>query len=162
MPTLFQQVFANVVGIEGGYVNNPADPGGETKFGISKRSYPHLDIKNLTIEQAQDIYFKDFWTFLQCDKLHPALAEFVFDFGVNSGVYAAAKAMQKAVGALPDGQIGPKTLALIAARSSKEIARLVFVSRFKTMAEAPAYENSKNGWGARLFDVTERFVAGIK
>jgi len=162
MPSLFQQVFANVIGIEGGYVNNPADPGGETKYGISKRSYPGEDIKNLTRERAEDIYFKDFWCYLKCDKLDPALAEFVFDFGVNSGVGAAAKAMQKAVGALPDGIIGPKTLALIAARPSKDIARLVFVSRFKTMAEAPAYENSKNGWGARLFDVTTRFIEELK
>ena len=52
----------NFVGLmEGGYVNDPIDKGGETKYGISKRSYPNLDIKNLTKEQAREIYYKDFW-----------------------------------------------------------------------------------------------------
>lgn len=161
MTTLFQQVFKNIIGHEGGYVNHPADPGGETKFGISKRSYPDENIKAMTLERAEELYFRDFWTPLKCDKLHPALAEFVFDFGVNSGMPTAAKAVQKAVGALPDGNIGPKTLALISSRPARDIARLVFVSRMKIMARHQSYETFADGWGARLFDVTEHFVQGV-
>lgn len=159
MDTIFDTVFKNVVGIEAGYVNDSQDPGGETKYGISKRSYPNVDIKNLTLDQAKTIYFSDFWCRLGCDKMAPALAEFVFDYGVNSGDPTAARSLQRAVGALPDGVVGPKTLALIAGRQPDDIARLVFVDRFCTMAEAKNYEHCKHGWGARLFDVTKRYCA---
>ena len=57
----FLKAFEKVLRHEGGYVNDPLDLGGETKYGISKRSYPHLDIKNLTLDQAKQIYFRDFW-----------------------------------------------------------------------------------------------------
>jgi lysozyme family protein len=157
MDTVFDTVFRNVVGVEGGYTNNPADPGGETKFGISKRSYPTVDIANLTLDQAKTIYYSDFWCKLGCDKMTPGLGEFVFDYAVNSGDPTAARSLQRAVGALPDGVIGPKTLALIAGRKPDEIARLVFVDRFCTMAEARGYPDFKHGWGARLFDVTGRY-----
>jgi lysozyme family protein len=157
MDNVFQKVFKNVIGIEGGYVNNPKDPGGETKYGISKRSYPTVDIKNLTLDGAQQIYWDDFWSKLKCDRMNPQLAEFVFDFAVNSGTGTAAKAIQRAVGALPDGAIGPRTLELLTGKSPRHVVRLVFVDRFKVMAEAPAYEDSKNGWGARLFDVLARY-----
>ena len=55
-----QVVLDDLIEREGGYVNDPDDPGGETKFGISKRAYPHLDIKNLTEEHAADIYYNDY------------------------------------------------------------------------------------------------------
>ena len=63
MSSSFDLAIPIVLENEGGYVNDPADPGGETKYGISKRSYPALDIKNLTVEQATAIYLRDFWQF---------------------------------------------------------------------------------------------------
>ena len=57
----FDRIIEFTLQEEGGYVNNPADPGGMTKYGISKRSYPNLDIANLTIDQAKAIYERDFW-----------------------------------------------------------------------------------------------------
>ena len=74
---------------EGGYVNDPKDPGGETNFGISKRAYPSLDIKNLTEHQAKNIYFKDYWLAAGCDKLESKLAICVFDAAVNLGLKKA-------------------------------------------------------------------------
>lgn len=71
---------------EGAYVNDPHDPGGETKYGISKRAYPHLDIKNLTKEKAAEIYRKDYWNQVFCDSYDPRLAASVFDAAVNVGV----------------------------------------------------------------------------
>lgn len=71
---------------EGGYVNDPKDPGGETKYGISKRAYPYLDIKNLDKEQAAEIYLRDYWNACNCDSYEPALAVSIFDAAVNVGV----------------------------------------------------------------------------
>lgn len=71
---------------EGMYVNDPRDPGGETNFGISKRAYPQLDIKNLTREQAADIYRRDYWQRAGCDSLPWPLSACVFDAAVNCGV----------------------------------------------------------------------------
>lgn len=74
---------------EGGYVNDPSDPGGETKWGISKRAYPDLDIKGLTPEQAAGIYAADYWDAAGCDSLDYPLCACVFDTAVNRGVKAA-------------------------------------------------------------------------
>ncbi len=83
---------------EGGYVNHPNDPGGETKYGISKRAYPKLDIKNLTREQANEIYYKDYWLAAGCDNLSVPLNLVCFDMAVNSGVGRARKFVAAAKG----------------------------------------------------------------
>jgi lysozyme family protein len=93
---MFDKAFEIVVGLEGGYVNHPLDPGGETKFGISKRAYPHLNIKTLTLEKAKSIYKKDYWDAAECSLLEPALALLYFDFAVNSGVGAARQMLKEA------------------------------------------------------------------
>lgn len=95
---------------EGGYVNHPDDPGGETNFGIAKRAYPSLDIKNLTVKQAKEIYYKDYWLKLKCDQMPLPVALMVFDSGVNQGLSASAKILQRALRILDDGVIGNKTL----------------------------------------------------
>ena len=115
----FEKSFLFVLKWEGGYVNDPNDPGGETKYGISKRAYPTLDIKNLTIEQAKNIYFKDYWIRNRCDKiaeLSPKLAFVLFYASVNLGHKRAAKLLQKAINRqkksilVVDGIVGSKTL----------------------------------------------------
>lgn len=155
--TVFDKAFANVVGIEAGYVNDPQDPGGETKYGISKRSYPNVDIKNLTLDGAKQIYMDDFWLYLRCDRMNPSLAEFVFDFAINSGRETVAEKLQQAVGTLPDGKIGPATLAALNQKPVLQVVRLLFVERLKIMASSAGYPRFKNGWFARVFDVTARF-----
>lgn len=82
----FAAAFSIVVGIEAGYVNDSRDPGGETKFGISKRSYPNEDIPNLTLTRAQEIYRTDYWDKLNCDGMSWELALISFDCGVNQGI----------------------------------------------------------------------------
>jgi len=71
---------------EGGYSNDPTDPGGETKYGISKRAHPDLDITNLTLEDAKDIYRTEYWNASGCDNLPEPLDIVVFDTAVNMGV----------------------------------------------------------------------------
>ena len=102
---------------EGGYVSDPNDPGGETKFGISKRSYPQEDIAGLTKERAQEIYHTDFWVPLKCDsmKFHDVAIE-VFECAVNMGHAIAGKILQKGLNALvgaaihEDGIVGIQTI----------------------------------------------------
>src|SRR3972149_3920166 len=97
---------------EGGYVNDPHDPGGETQFGISKRRYPHLDIKNLTLDVACHLYKKDYYDVLRCEQFTSGQVRWkVFDIGVNMGVRTAAKLLQMAVLVTADGIIGPATIA---------------------------------------------------
>lgn len=95
---------------EGGYVNDPKDPGGETKYGISKRSYPDVDIKNLNIDKAKQIYYNDYWLSVKADKLPYQVALCVFDSAVNLGVDRTVKIMQEVLGVTSDGIIGPITL----------------------------------------------------
>ena len=83
---------------EGGYVNHPNDPGGETNFGITKRTYPHLDIKNLTKAQARKIYRRDFLNPGKYEKIdNQQAATKVFDLAVNMGPRRAHRLLQKAV-----------------------------------------------------------------
>jgi lysozyme family protein len=85
----FEKAVAFVLTWEGGYSDDPDDAGSETNFGISKRAYPHLDIKNLTKEEAINIYFNDYWLKAGCDALEDKLATIVFDTAVNLGVSRA-------------------------------------------------------------------------
>jgi lysozyme family protein len=112
----YKAAFEKTLGFEGGYVNNPNDPGGETKYGISKRSYPSLDIAALTLNDAMGIYYRDYWTPLKLDQVSaPPLAEEIFDTAVLHGPKLAAGIAQGALILLGvkvdlDGKIGPKTL----------------------------------------------------
>lgn len=81
----FDQCFDRLMGHEGGYVNDPRDPGGETKWGVSKRSYPGLDIANLTKEHAKDIFKRDFWDKVGGDSLWDGVAFQLADFAYHSG-----------------------------------------------------------------------------
>lgn len=81
----FDRAFAIVVGLEAGLVDDPQDPGGLTKYGISKRQYPDLDIRNLTLEQARAIYLRDYWNTHGLDSLEYGKALLVFDCAVNGG-----------------------------------------------------------------------------
>ena len=82
---------------EGGWVNDPSDPGGETKYGISKRAYPNVNIKELTLEQAKDIYYKDYWQATGCNEpnISDPLACVIFDTAVNMGVGRAKKFLKE-------------------------------------------------------------------
>ena len=126
----FNRAFEIVLGHEGGYSADPQDPGGETKFGISKRAYPQLDIKALTIEQARDIYFKDYWVAAGCEHVaDEAMAILMFDCAVNQGVFRAKQIAGKA-----------KTPVEFQAERALHYAGLSTFQRFG------------RGWMRRLFD----------
>lgn len=90
MTDYFDRCIAFVLKMEAGYVNNPHDAGGETNFGISKRAYPELDIKTLTVVEATEIYRRDYWVKAGCDRLEWPDCLVVFDTAVNMGTAKAS------------------------------------------------------------------------
>jgi len=146
----FDQAFEKLLGHEGGYVDSRADPGGETKWGVSKRSYPGEDIPNLTVDRAKTIYRRDFWGPCGADALPDDLKFQVFDMAVNSGVTAAIRVLQRATGETVDGVLGPKTLQAI---QSMPVARLVARfngARLAMLAELPTWPSFGRGWARRI------------
>lgn len=146
----FETAFARLIGHEGGYQNDPKDRGGETKFGISKRSYPGEDIAGLTLERAREIYLRDYWTPAGCDAVPHGIKFDLFDMAVNSGVKPAIKALQKACGTTPDGILGPKTLAAVQAMPDSRLVARFNGARLAFMADAPTWPAHGRGWARRI------------
>lgn len=145
----FDTAFDRLMGHEGGYVNNPADPGGETNWGISKRSYPDVDIKNLTRDQAKSIYRRDFWDRGQMEQFDPAIAYQTFDFAVNSGIETAIRKLQAAAGVADDGHIGPVTVAAIKNRGVNDMLMLLTAERIDYQAKLKNGDTFWRGWMRR-------------
>ncbi len=145
----FDIAFDRLMGNEGGYVNNPADPGGETKWGISKRSYPNLDIANLTREQAKEIYRTDFWQRARMDEIDPAIAFQVFDAAVNHSIETAVRMMQRAAGVADDGHIGPVTIAAVRGKTVTDMLMLLTAERLEFWAKLTTFDTFGRGWTRR-------------
>ena len=147
----FYKAFDRLMGHEGGYTNNPDDPGGETNWGISKRAYPNVDIKNLTRDQAKNIYYRDYWQKCHIGELPEAVQFDMFDMAVNSGISAAVKTIQRALGVTADGVWGPNTSR--AASSVVDPQRLdkVFSGyRLQYLADLPTWPTFGKGWARRI------------
>lgn len=146
----FDNAFYILLGHEGGYVNDPKDRGGETKYGISKRAYPGEDIANLTVERAKALYLRDYWGPAGCDAVPHGIRFDLFDMAVNSGVKAAVKTLQKAAGAEPDGVLGPKTLAAVQVHPTPRLVARFNGARLLFMADAPTWAAHGRGWARRI------------
>ena len=157
----FEKAFEYLIQNEGVYANDPNDPGGETKYGISKRSYPSLDIRNLTVEKAKEIYHRDFWLKGNFDQISdPTLAVQLFDFSVNLGIKVGIKLLQRAIRAggihiQDDGIFGPLTLSGVKNSESK-----VLLAAIKSeaagyyrylVAKNPRLQKFLNGWLNRAY-----------
>lgn len=94
----FEQAVERVLGAEGGYVNDPDDPGGETKYGISKRANPDVDIPSLTEDKARELYRERYWNAIKADQLPGPLREMAFDAAVNQGVPWTKAALRRVGG----------------------------------------------------------------
>ena len=112
----FDDIIEKVLEHEGGYVNDPADTGGETKYGISKKAYPDEDIKELTIERAKELYKRDYWNRFKIDSFPSRIRHIYFDMCVNMGGGRATKILQEACNSKNsnkidvDGGIGKNTI----------------------------------------------------
>lgn len=146
----FDSAFAKVVSVEGGYVNDRRDPGGETKYGISQRAYPNVDIKNLTLDQAKAIYKENYWDRIRGDELPDPLSHLVFDSAVNQGTGPAVKMLQAALKINVDGVVGQETLK--AAKTAGSYVCAVFMTkRALRYTRNPDFETFGEGWLNRLF-----------
>jgi len=143
----FDTAFDRLIGHEGGYVNNPADPGGETKFGISKRSYPDVNIAALTLADAKAIYRRDFWQPLA--DAHPAVRFQAFDFAVNSGIQTAIRKLQAAIGVADDGHWGPISAARLAEMDVSDVLMLYIAERLDFWRKLRTFQTFGAGWAGR-------------
>lgn len=142
-----------VIAHEGGLVDHPRDPGGLTKYGISIRAYPALGrdgIKNLTDEQAREIYHRDYWKRVHGDALTPAAAIVCMDAAVNSGVKRASRWLQQALHMPIDGEIGPQTIARCHECDQKDVARQFTELRMDFLHRLPTFDTFGKGWTRRV------------
>ena len=147
---------------EGGYVNHPKDPGGETNLGVTKRVYEKWggtkDMKDLTVEDVAPIYKKNYWNRCKCDDLESGVDWVVFDWAVNSGTGRAAKAIQKICGASQDGAIGPKTLALIKTQDTEYVIEEFGKIRQNFYESLKTFDTFVKGWTRRNKETTEKAI----
>lgn len=146
----FNTAFDRLLGHEGGYTDGKGDPGGETNWGISKRSYPDVDIKALTREQAKEIYLRDFWNRVRADKLHDGVAFQLFDFAVNSGIETAVRYLQRALGVADDGHWGPISQAAADSMSESDQIMQLSAERLEFMTRLSNWPTASRGWARRI------------
>ena len=156
----FDDIIEVVLEHEGGYVNDPKDPGGETNYGIAKRSHPDVDIKNLTKEGAKEIYKEVYWDKNKVESLPEELWHIYFDMCVNQGKSRAVKIIQRAVngkgGSLTvDGGMGPMTIAAIGkSRVELDRVRAYRVKYYSDLVtKKPDLERFYFGWFKRALEV---------
>lgn len=154
----FSEAFYILMTQRGGHINDPRDPGGATKYGKSRRSYPELDIINLTVAKARDIYRRDYWNASKCDEF-PMRARFlVFDCAVNQGVNTAIKLYQLALEIKDEGIIIPITIEDSYRKNTEEIyARFMSLRAMRYNAN-PNFDRYGKGWTWRLFGVMQRSI----
>lgn len=150
MSATFLKVVNRVLGHEGGYVHDVSDPGGETNWGISKRSYPSVQIKSLTRNQAIAIYYRDFWLKAHCEELGEGAAYQLMDSAVNSGISQSIRFIQRAVGVADDGVYGPVTANAVKKMSDSDLVMLFLAERLEFMTKLKNWPNHGKGWARRI------------
>lgn len=147
---------------EGGYTNDPRDPGGPTNFGITLKDYRLYinprgqaeDVRNMTVAQARAIYKSKYWDAMRCDSLPAGVDYVMFDYGVNSGIGRAGKVLRRLLG-LPDNT-GVVTDAVIAAtlkRDPAELVRAIDAERLAFLKHLKTWPVFGKGWGRRVAEV---------
>lgn len=140
------------MGNEGGYSNNPADPGGETMWGITARvaranGYGG-DMRLLPQTTAKQIAKKLYWDPYYCDQFDPLIGFQVFDAAYNGG--HPASWLQRAAGSVVDGRIGPETIAAVKAADPRRIVMRFLAYRLQYMGDLPTWPTFGHGWANRI------------
>ena len=159
----YQKCLETILHHEGGYVNHPKDPGGETNLGVTKRVYEEhggtKDMKELTVEDVAPIYKKGYWDKMKGDDLPSGLDLCVFDFGVNAGPGRAAKFLQKMIGTTIDGGIGPMTLAkvneYVDSNGLEESIKQYQSARQEYYENLSTFNTFGKGWTRRVDETTQ-------
>lgn len=150
MSVKFLKVINRVLEHEGGYTKGEGDPGGETNWGISKRSYPEVDIKNLTRNQAITIYYKDFWLKTHCEELSDGAGYQLMDSAINSGISQSIRFAQRALDVADDGVFGPHTLKTMQNISEAKFIILFNAERLDFMRKLKVWPRFGSGWAGRI------------
>lgn len=154
MSITFDEVFERVIGHEGGYVNNPKDPGGETNWGITKttaQANGYLGaMKSMTKNQAKEIYRKAFWERAKCSQYNSAIGFQLFDAAVNHGIGNAIRMLQRAVGVADDGVVGQMTLGAINQKTLDDVLVLFNAQRLEFYAKLSTFPTFGRGWIRRV------------
>lgn len=160
----FDEAFRRLIGHEGGYTIDKRDPGNwtggvvgkgglnGTKFGIAANTYPNLDIKNLTLTQAKEIYKKDWWDKLGGHGLHSAITFQLWDFSINAGKKRAIIELQQVAGVTADGVIGPKTIEAVNALDLNDVLLSLTAERLKFYTSLKTWPTWGKGWVNRVAD----------
>lgn len=148
----FNAAWASLLGNEGGYSNHPADPGGETMWGITKRvavanGYTG-PMRDLPLETARAIAKRKYWDVYRCDELPDAVAFQVLDAAYNGGY--PVKWLQLSVGERPDGKLGPKTMAAVQATDPAKIVMKFLAYRLMYMTALKTWPTFGRGWANRI------------
>ena len=159
----FEQCLALVLKSEGGYTNNPKDPGGMTNLGVTKKVWEEwvghpvdeAAMKALGPQDVAPLYKANYWDKIKGDQLPAGVDYACFDLAVNSGVGRAAKILQKALGLNQDGVIGPATLDAVASRNPREVATEVCDLRLNFLQNLPLWDTFGRGWGRRVAEVED-------
>ena len=163
MKSNYDKCLKTILHHEGGYVNHPKDPGGETNLGVTKRVYQEhggtKDMKDLLVEDVAPIYKKGYWDKIKGDDLPGGLDLCVFDFGVNAGPGRAAKFLQQMIGTTVDGGIGPNTLAkveeYVRENGKHETVKKYQEMRQKYYEQLSTFATFGRGWTRRVEETTK-------
>lgn len=161
MKSNFEAALKAILHHEGGYVNHPADPGGMTNLGVTKRVWEEWvghevdekTMRNLTPEIVGPMYKVKYWDKIKGDELPTGVDYVVFDAAVNSGPGRAAKWLQACVGVDPDGGIGPKTLAAVAAVDASQLVEDYAKRRLSFLMDLQTWDTFGKGWSRRVAEV---------
>jgi len=150
----FDQAFERLIGHEGGYVNHPDDPGGETNWGITLRTAREAgytgDMRSLTRDQAKEIYRTAYWGRARADQYDGAIAFQVFDAAVNHGIGNAIRFLQRAAGVADDGAVGPMTLGAIKAMPVTDVLARFNAERLEFYTKLSTWPTFGKGWARRV------------
>tara|TARA_R110000868_G_scaffold184164_2_gene425633 strand:+ start:708 stop:1217 length:510 start_codon:yes stop_codon:yes gene_type:complete len=157
----FDKALKAVLVHEGGYVNNPKDPGGMTNLGCTKAVWEEhcghpVDekaMRALTPADVGPLYKRKYWDKVKGDELPSGVDYVVFDAAINSGAGRAAKWLQACVGVEPDGGIGPKTLAAVQAFDAEQLVKDYSKRRLSFLMDLPTWDAFGKGWYRRVQEV---------
>lgn len=150
----FDVAFERLIGHEGGYVDHPDDPGGETNWGITLRTARSAgyvgSMRNLTREQAKEIYRTEYWDRAKADQYDGAIAFQLFDAAVNHGIGQSIRFLQRAVDVADDGVVGRITLAAVHALSVTDVLSRFNAERLAFYTKLSTWPSFGKGWARRV------------
>ncbi|OQB05763.1 MAG: putative Peptidoglycan domain protein [bacterium ADurb.Bin212] len=155
---MFDKFIQIIIDLEGGDLlhSHPNDPGGLTKFGISKKSFPQVDIENLTYESASRFYYHEFYLKYKLDKLYPSLSLCVLDAAINQGPGTAIRLLQRSVKAKEDGILGADTIKLCMDRANQDALVQDFLcNRILLYTKIGNFAIFGRGWIKRILKIHE-------